>query len=91
MKTTVLLKDINDFVKVNDIYKTFFTTSFPARAAYQVSVPPQKKILFCKETGDKTQHKMNAGRFPMMSKGTMFLKNEQSYEEQDKTKITSGY
>merc|ERR1719285_659496 len=24
VKTTVLLKDINDFVKVNDIYKTFF-------------------------------------------------------------------
>ena len=75
VKTTVLLKDINDFVKVNDIYKTFFTTSFPARAAYQVSIPPPQ-ILFCKETGDKTQHKMNAGRFPMMSKSTTM-----SYEE----------
>merc|ERR1739838_652120 len=41
VKTTVLLKDINDFVKVNDIYKTFFTTSFPARAAYQVAALPK--------------------------------------------------
>lgn len=41
VKTTVLLKDINDFVKVNDIYKTFFTTQFPARAAYQVAALPK--------------------------------------------------
>jgi len=41
VKTTVLLKDINDFVKVNDIYKTFFTSNFPARAAYQVAALPK--------------------------------------------------
>jgi len=41
VKTTVLLKDINDFVKVNDVYKTFFTSNFPARAAYQVAALPK--------------------------------------------------
>jgi len=41
VKTTVLLKDINDFVKVNDVYKTFFTSNYPARAAYQVAALPK--------------------------------------------------
>ena len=35
-QTTVLLADINDFVAMNNIYKTFFTQREPARAAYQV-------------------------------------------------------
>ncbi|XP_012513603.1 PREDICTED: ribonuclease UK114-like [Propithecus coquereli] len=34
VKTTVLLADINDFNTVNDIYKQYFKSNFPARAAY---------------------------------------------------------
>lgn len=41
VKTTVLLADINDFAKVNDVYKTFFTSYQPARAAYQVANLPK--------------------------------------------------
>jgi 2-iminobutanoate/2-iminopropanoate deaminase len=37
VKTTVLLADIGDFTKVNEIYKEFFTENYPARAAYQVN------------------------------------------------------
>ena len=37
LQTTVLLADINDFVAMNNVYKTFFTQREPARAAYQVS------------------------------------------------------
>ncbi|XP_016094929.1 ribonuclease UK114-like [Sinocyclocheilus grahami] len=37
VKATVLLTDINDFNNVNDVYKQFFKSSFPARAAYQVA------------------------------------------------------
>ena len=33
---TVLLADINDFAAVNEVYKEFFTSNYPARAAYQV-------------------------------------------------------
>ena len=36
VKTTVLLNDIKDFAAVNEIYKKFFTSHYPARAAYQV-------------------------------------------------------
>ncbi|KAL9980493.1 hypothetical protein ACROYT_G009093 [Oculina patagonica] len=41
VKTTVLLADINDFGKVNEVYKTFFTSKQPARAAYQVANLPK--------------------------------------------------
>lgn len=40
VKVTVLLKDINDFSKMNEVYKTFFTDDPPARAAFQVAALP---------------------------------------------------
>merc|ERR1711988_542269 len=41
VKTTVLLSDIKDFVPVNEIYKKFFTSHEPARAAYQAAALPK--------------------------------------------------
>lgn len=40
VKTTVLLNDIGDFVEVNKVYMQYFTSSYPARAAYQVAALP---------------------------------------------------
>jgi 2-iminobutanoate/2-iminopropanoate deaminase len=40
VKTTVLLADMNDFQKMNEIYATYFEEPFPARAAYQVAKLP---------------------------------------------------
>ncbi|XP_064196687.1 2-iminobutanoate/2-iminopropanoate deaminase-like isoform X2 [Anguilla rostrata] len=45
VKTTVLLADMNDFTNVNDIYKQFFSRSFPARAAYQVAALPRGGLV----------------------------------------------
>ena len=45
VKTTVLLADINDFVAVNEVYKTFFTSNYPARAAYQVGALPKGALV----------------------------------------------
>ena len=36
IKTTVLLKDINQFSEINHVYSKFFTDHEPARAAFQV-------------------------------------------------------
>merc|ERR1712228_1013520 len=41
VKTTVLLADINDFAAVNEVYKEFFTSNYPARAAYQAANLPK--------------------------------------------------
>ncbi|KAK3581990.1 hypothetical protein CHS0354_030938 [Potamilus streckersoni] len=40
VKVTVLLADIKDFASVNDVYTTYFTSNYPARAAYQVAALP---------------------------------------------------
>ncbi|XP_032413784.1 2-iminobutanoate/2-iminopropanoate deaminase [Xiphophorus hellerii] len=45
VKTTVLLANMNDFVNVNDVYKQFFSTNFPARAAYQVAALPRGGLV----------------------------------------------
>lgn len=41
VKTTVFLRDMNDFAKMNAIYGEFFTENFPARSAVQVAALPK--------------------------------------------------
>ena len=40
LKTTVFLRDINEFSQMNEVYGTFFTEDFPARSAIQVAALP---------------------------------------------------
>lgn len=41
LKTTVFLRDINDFSKMNGVYAEFFTDQPPARSAVQVAALPK--------------------------------------------------
>ena len=41
VKTTVFMKDLNDYTAINDVYKEFFTTKPPARAAVQAARLPR--------------------------------------------------
>ena len=45
VKTTVFLKDIADFAKMNAIYAEFFTTEPPARSAFQVAALPKGALV----------------------------------------------
>ncbi len=46
VKTTVYLKDIGDFVKMNDVYKQFFSEgNYPARSAVQVAALPKDAMV----------------------------------------------
>lgn len=40
VKVTVLLDDINDFAGMNAVYAEFFTSNYPARAAFEVAKLP---------------------------------------------------
>lgn len=40
VKTTVLMADLADFGKVNEIYAEFFSEPYPARACFQVAALP---------------------------------------------------
>jgi 2-iminobutanoate/2-iminopropanoate deaminase len=41
VKTTVFLRDINEFGRMNDVYAEFFTAKPPARSAVQVAALPR--------------------------------------------------
>jgi 2-iminobutanoate/2-iminopropanoate deaminase len=41
VRTTVFLADMNDFSAVNDVYGTYFSTPYPARATVQVARLPK--------------------------------------------------
>jgi 2-iminobutanoate/2-iminopropanoate deaminase len=41
LKTTILLRDMADFQKVNAIYETFFPSNPPARATFAVAGLPK--------------------------------------------------
>lgn len=45
VKTTVFLKNMDDFVEMNRIYKTFFETDCPARSAVQVAKLPKDVLV----------------------------------------------
>ena len=45
VKTTVFIKNMNDFGKINDIYKEFFTNDFPARSCVEVARLPKDVLI----------------------------------------------
>lgn len=45
IKTTVFLKDIGDFAKMNSIYAEYFTADPPARSAFQVVALPKGALV----------------------------------------------
>ena len=45
VKTTVFIKDMNDFGKINDIYKDFFSSDFPARSCVEVARLPKDVLI----------------------------------------------
>ena len=44
-KTTILLKNIEDFAVVNEIYGQFFSAPYPARATYEVARLPKDALI----------------------------------------------
>jgi 2-iminobutanoate/2-iminopropanoate deaminase len=47
VKTTVFIKDMNDFGAINAIYAKYFTEPFPARSCVEVARLPKDALLEC--------------------------------------------
>ena len=45
IKTSVCIKDMNDFGKINEIYAQYFTEPFPARSCVEVARVPKDVLL----------------------------------------------
>lgn len=53
IKTTVFIKDMNDFAKVNEIYAKYFTSQFPARSCVEVARLPKDVLIEIEAIGMK--------------------------------------
>ena len=45
ISTTLYIKDMNDFAKINEVYSKFFTTDYPARVTVEVSRLPKDVLI----------------------------------------------
>jgi 2-iminobutanoate/2-iminopropanoate deaminase len=45
IKTTVFIKDMNDFAKINEIYAAYFTDNYPARSCVEVARLPKDVLI----------------------------------------------
>ena len=45
IKTTILLKNIEDFALVNQVYAQYFEAPYPARATYEVARLPKDALI----------------------------------------------
>lgn len=45
IKTTVFLKDMNDFAAMNEVYADFFSEPYPARSAVEVARLPKDGLV----------------------------------------------
>ena len=47
VKTTVFIKNMNDFAAINAVYAQYFTEPFPARSCVEVARLPKDVLLEC--------------------------------------------
>ncbi|MBO6114878.1 MAG: RidA family protein [Lachnospiraceae bacterium] len=45
VKTTVFIKNMNDFASINEVYSEFFTENFPARSCVEVARLPKDVLV----------------------------------------------
>ena len=55
IKTTVFIKDMNDFAKVNAVYSEFFTKDCPARSCVEVARLPKDVLIEIEAIGVKCE------------------------------------
>ncbi|MGI5976474.1 MAG: RidA family protein [Candidatus Limivicinus sp.] len=52
VKTTVFIKDMNDFAAVNAVYGRFFTEPYPARSCVEVARLPKDVLIECEAVAE---------------------------------------
>lgn len=45
IKTTVFIKDMNDFAKINEVYARYFTDNYPSRSCVEVARLPKDVLI----------------------------------------------
>ncbi len=55
IKTTVFIKNMDDFAKVNEVYASFFKSDFPARSCVEVARLPKDVLIEVEAIALKTK------------------------------------
>lgn len=45
VKTTVFIKDMNDFAQINEVYASYFTSNYPSRSCVEVARLPKDVLI----------------------------------------------
>lgn len=53
VKTTVFIKDMNDFASINEVYAQFFTKPYPARSCVEVARLPKDVLIEIEAIAEK--------------------------------------
>ncbi|MCR5746565.1 MAG: RidA family protein [Lachnospiraceae bacterium] len=53
IKTTVFIKDMNDFSKINEVYAEFFSKPYPARSCVEVARLPKDVLIEVEAIAEK--------------------------------------
>lgn len=53
VKTTVFIKDMNDFAAINEVYAQFFTKPYPARSCVEVARLPKDVLIEIEAIAEK--------------------------------------
>ena len=53
IKTTVFIKDMNDFAKINEVYAEFFRKPYPARSCVEVARLPKDVLIEVEAIAEK--------------------------------------
>jgi len=53
IKTTVFIKEMNDFGAINEVYQTFFSADFPARSCVEVARLPKDVLIEIEAIAEK--------------------------------------
>lgn len=53
IKTTVFIKEMNDFAAINEVYASFFSGDFPARSCVEVARLPKDVMLEIEAIAEK--------------------------------------
>ncbi|MCR5775119.1 MAG: RidA family protein [Lachnospiraceae bacterium] len=53
IKTTVFIKDMNDFAKINKVYEEFFCIPYPARSCVEVARLPKDVLIEVEAVAEK--------------------------------------
>ncbi len=53
VKTTVFIKDMNDFAAINAVYAQYFTEPHPARSCVEVARLPKDVLLECEAIAER--------------------------------------